>query len=98
MLRKELVSPRPLLLPFHVYGEETAGELAMFRAAAKIKARYGAAAIVTSIISKAQGVSDLLELALLLKEVGLVGADGTSQHQHGPAVRDHRGSCAPASA
>ncbi|MDE3175654.1 MAG: phosphoenolpyruvate carboxylase, partial [Pseudomonadota bacterium] len=78
LLRRELVSPRPLLLPFHVYGEETAGELAIFRAAAKIKATYGAKAIVTSIISKAQGVSDLLELALLLKEVGLLGADGRS--------------------
>ena len=78
LLRRELVSPRPLLLPFHVYGEQTAGELAIFRAAAKIKATYGAKAIVTSIISKCQGVSDLLELALLLKEVGLLGADGRS--------------------
>ncbi len=78
LLRKELVSSRPLLLPFHVYSEETAGELAIFRTAAKIRATYGAAAIVTSIISKCQGVSDLLELALLLKEVGLVGADGRS--------------------
>ncbi len=78
LLRRELVSPRPLLLPFHDYGEETAGELAIFRAAAKIKATYGDKAIVTSIISKCQGVSDLLELALLLKEVGLLGADGRS--------------------
>jgi len=79
LLRKELVSPRPLLLPFHVYGDEAASELAIFRAAAAIKATYGAAAIVTSIISKCQGVSDLLELALLLKEVGLATADGTSR-------------------
>ena len=33
LLRKELVSPRPLVSPFHAYGEETAGELALFRAA-----------------------------------------------------------------
>jgi phosphoenolpyruvate carboxylase len=79
LLRKELVSPRPLLLPFHAYSDETAGELAIFRAAAKIRATYGEAAIVTSIISKAQGVSDLLELALLLKEVGLVDAEGASR-------------------
>ena len=79
MLRKELVNPRPLLLPFHSYSEETAGELAIFRAAAEIKATYGAAAIVTAIISKCQGVSDLLELALLLKEVGLVDAKGASR-------------------
>ncbi len=79
LLRKELISPRPLLLPFHVYGEETTGELAIFRTAAKIKATYGEAAIVTAIISKCQGVSDLLELALLLKEVGLIDVGGRSR-------------------
>jgi phosphoenolpyruvate carboxylase len=84
LLRKELTSPRPLLSPFHVYGEETASELAIFRTAAAIKATYGAASIVTAIISKAQGVSDLLELALLLKEVGLVSADGTSRINMAP--------------
>ena len=41
LLRKELVSPRPLVSPFHAYGEETAGELALFRAAAAIRAKYG---------------------------------------------------------
>ena len=35
------VSPRPLVSPFLAYGEETAGELALFRAAAAIRARYG---------------------------------------------------------
>ena len=54
LLRKELTSPRPLFSPFHVYGEETAGELAIFRTAAKIQATYGAAAIGTAIISKAR--------------------------------------------
>ena len=75
-LEKELLSPRPLFSPFLSYGEETAGELATFRMAATIHQKYGADAIRTCIISKAQGVSDLLELALLLKEVGLVSADG----------------------
>jgi phosphoenolpyruvate carboxylase len=79
LLRRELVSPRPLVLPFHGYSEETAGELAILRTAAKIKATYGEAAIVTAIISNCQGVSDLLELALLLKEVGLVDADGAAR-------------------
>ena len=74
LLRAELRSPRPLVSPFLDYSEETAGELAMFRTAASIRKTYGAGAIRTSIISKAQGVSDMLELALLLKEVGLVSA------------------------
>ena len=74
LLRKELVSPRPLVSPFHVYGEETAGELTLFRAAGAIRAKYGPGAIRTSIISNTDSVSDMLELALLMKEAGLVDA------------------------
>ncbi len=73
LLRSELVSPRPCVSPFIAYGEETAGELAILRAAATIRKTYGEGAIRTSIISKTDSVSDMLELALLLKEVGLVG-------------------------
>jgi phosphoenolpyruvate carboxylase len=78
LLRRELVSPRPLFSPFIAYGEETAGELALFRAAALIRSKYGPGAIRTAIISKTDSVSDMLELALLMKEVGLVRADGTA--------------------
>ena len=78
LLRRELVSPRPLVSPFIAYSEETAGELGVFRAAASIRKTYGAGAIRTSIISKTDSVSDMLELALILKEVGLVGADGSA--------------------
>ena len=80
LLRKELASPRPLVSPFHAYGEETAGELALFRVAKTIRAKYGADAIRTSIISNCDSVSDMLELALLMKEAGLAGvADGTAE-------------------
>ncbi len=75
LLRKELTSPRPLVSPFLTYGDETAGELGVFRAAAAIRKTYGAGAIRTAIISKAEGVSDMLELALLMKETGLISAD-----------------------
>ncbi len=78
LLRRELVSPRPLISPFIAYSEETAGELAVFRAAATIRKTYGRGAIRTSIISKTDSVSDMLELALILKEVGLVGAGGSA--------------------
>jgi phosphoenolpyruvate carboxylase len=78
LLRRELVSPRPLFSPFITYGEEAAGELALFRAAALIRGKYGPGAIRTSIISKTDSVSDMLELALILKEVGLVTAEGSS--------------------
>ncbi|MFZ0206417.1 MAG: phosphoenolpyruvate carboxylase, partial [Roseiarcus sp.] len=79
LLREELRSPRPLVSPFFKYSEETTGELDLFRTAASIRRKYGAGGICTSIISKCQGVSDMLELALLLKEVGLVSADGRAQ-------------------
>ncbi len=79
LLRRELVSPRPLVSPFFAYSEETSGELAVFAVAAAIRKKYGPGAIRTSIVSKTQGVSDMLELALLLKEAGLVGADGRAE-------------------
>ncbi len=78
LLLRELGTPRPLVSPFVAYSEETAGELAVFGAAAALRKTYGPDAIRTSIISKTQSVSDLLELALLLKEVGLVSAEGRS--------------------
>ncbi len=74
VLLRELASPRPLVSPFIAYGEETAGELATFRAARTIREKYGPGAIRTSIISNTESVSDMLELALLMKEVGLIDA------------------------
>ena len=71
VLRRELASPRPLASPFHAYGEETASELAIVRAAAEAIGRYGPRAITTYIISKTATVSDLLEVDILLKEAGL---------------------------
>jgi phosphoenolpyruvate carboxylase len=76
LLAAELRSPRPLVSPFIKYSEETESELKILRAAAAIRRTYGAESIRTAIISKTQGVSDMLELALLLKEVGLVTASG----------------------
>ncbi len=71
LLRRELASPRPLSGPHLAYGDETTSELAIFAAAARAKAHYGDAAIARAIISKADSVSDLLEVTLLLKEAGL---------------------------
>ena len=71
LLRKELASPRPLSGPNLHYGHETKSEMAIFAAAAVAKARYGHAAIARAIISKADSVSDLLEVYILLKEAGL---------------------------
>jgi phosphoenolpyruvate carboxylase len=98
ILRSELNAPRALIRPFWTYSEKTAGELAVFRAAKEIIDRFGPKAIVTSIISNAQSVSDVLELCVLLKEAGLLGLDGTctiaivplfetiADLQHGPGI------------
>ena len=68
----EISNARPLASPYLTYSEETQSELAIYRAAATAQQRYGKAAVPNCIISKADGVSDMLELALLLKESGLL--------------------------
>jgi phosphoenolpyruvate carboxylase len=72
LLARELEDARPLTSPFLTYSEETSGELAIFAAAARARQVYGAACIQNAIVSKTAGASDLLELAVLLKEVGLL--------------------------
>jgi phosphoenolpyruvate carboxylase len=72
LLARELEDARPLTSPFITYSEETRGELAIFAAAARAQQVYGAASIQNAIVSKTAGASDLLELAVLLKEVGLL--------------------------
>ncbi|MEK7343382.1 MAG: phosphoenolpyruvate carboxylase [Pseudomonadota bacterium] len=78
LLRRELANNRPLGAPFSDYSEETASELAIVHAAAKAHRTYGPACITHYIISKAESVSDLLEVNILLKEAGLwrAGVDG----------------------
>ena len=72
LLANELRHTRPLTSTFVKYGEETVGELAVFHAAAEAHAKYGAEAIPQCIISMCKGVSDMLEVAILLKEAGVV--------------------------
>ena len=72
LLLEELATPRPLTAPGVNYSDETRNELAIFHAARSIHQRYGRAAIENVIISKTDGVSDILEVAVLLKEVGLL--------------------------
>jgi phosphoenolpyruvate carboxylase len=77
-LASELRNARPLTSVFVRYSDETLSELAVFHAAAEAHAKFGADVIPQCIISMSEGVSDLLEVALLLKEVGLVDPSGRS--------------------
>jgi phosphoenolpyruvate carboxylase len=78
LLLRELKTARPLTSAFVAYSDETQGELAVLRAGAEAHAIYGAAVIPQCIISMTEGISDLLEVAVLLKEVGLVSPSGKS--------------------
>ena len=72
LLGRELAGPRLLHSPHLGYSERTATELAIVAVAAGIHRRFGAAALPNYVISKCQSVSDLLEVAILLKEGGLL--------------------------
>ncbi len=71
-LTTELESPRPLASPFLAYSEESLQELALFRTAADLQTRLGTEALPSCIISHTEGVSDLLEAAVMLREAGLL--------------------------
>ncbi len=75
LLVRELQSPRPLWSPHLDYSEQVVAELDILRVAADARRRYGDDALPNYVISKCQSVSDLLEVALLLKEAGLARAD-----------------------
>jgi phosphoenolpyruvate carboxylase len=79
LLTRELSSLRPLVSPFRDYGEETRGELAVLQAVAEAQRRLGEPAVSQCIVSMTKGVSDLLEIAVLLKEAGLVDPAGRSR-------------------
>ena len=77
MVRRELLlqalnDVRPLRVPTYAYSQHTRDELAIFETAYRVVKQYGAMAIRHYIISHTESVSDLLEVLLLLKEVGLM--------------------------
>ena len=73
LLLKELEEDPRILSATHVEKSELLEkELAIFKAARKLKDKLGDDVIRQTIISHATSVSDMLELAILLKEVGLV--------------------------
>jgi len=72
LLLTELKTPRLLRSPHVRYSEETESELAIYGKAREAHKRFGKACITNFIISKTDSVSDHLELALLLKEAGVL--------------------------
>jgi hypothetical protein len=72
LLTRELTSPRPLSSPHLAYSDRTQSELGVVRAIAGLHARFGPRVVPHYIISNCNSLSDLLEVAVLLKEAGLV--------------------------
>ena len=73
VLLKELEEDPRILSATNVEKSETlTKELAIFKMARKLKDKMGEEIIKQHIISHSESVSDLLELAIMLKEVGLI--------------------------
>jgi phosphoenolpyruvate carboxylase len=73
VLAAELSGPRPLRVPHLEYSQFVENELAILAAAAEGRRRFGARAVPHYVISHCSSVSDLLEVGVLLREVGLLG-------------------------
>jgi len=84
VLMRLLCDARPLRVLGHAYSEQARRELAIFETALRMRQRYGAQAIRHYIISHTEAVSDLLEVLLLQKEVGLLR--GILQDPHADAA------------
>lgn len=72
LLVRLLNEARPLRVVGAEYSELTSSELAIFEMARRMRTLYGHEAIIHYIISHTETVSDLLEVLLLQKEVGLM--------------------------
>ena len=72
LLARELAGPRPLRSPHLEYSQRVQRELAILDAAAEGRRRFGARAVPHYVISHCESVSDLLEVGVLLREVGLL--------------------------
>jgi phosphoenolpyruvate carboxylase len=76
LLTRELSTRRPLLADRAKLSDLAHRELGVVEAAARAVKVYGPAAVPNYVISMCQSVSDVLEAAILLKEVGLLDVSG----------------------
>ena len=75
VLLAALQAGKPLLADIEQYSDVAQSELRIMQTAADIHRRFGRAALPNHIISKADAVSDMLELGLMLQQVGLLQGD-----------------------
>ncbi|MDP1523664.1 MAG: phosphoenolpyruvate carboxylase [Methylotenera sp.] len=72
VLLEELKQPRLLFSPFQKYSELLMSEMEVIRKASQMRAKFGSRTVRHYIISHTETLSDLLEVALLQKEAGLL--------------------------
>lgn len=77
LLKQLLEDPRILSATHEPKSELLQKELEIFKTARQLKDALGEEVIKQNIISHSTSVSDLLELAIMLKEVGLIDENGT---------------------
>lgn len=75
LLHELLKDPRPLTSPYFKYTESTQECLDLFRTIYRAQQEFGERCIQSYLISMTQGTSDMLEVAVLAKEVGLYRRD-----------------------
>lgn len=75
LLTEVLNDPRPLTSPYFEYSESTEECLAVYQTAQAAQKEFGPDCIKSYLISMTQGASDLLEVLVLCKEVGLYRRD-----------------------
>jgi len=73
VLKDILEGSSPIWRSDMVLSSEAVKEVAIFQMAERVRAKVGPATITNSIISNTESVSDILELAVLLKTFGLMG-------------------------
>ena len=74
ILLTALVAGNRLVPELESFSETVRGELQLMQAAAEIHQRFGRAALPNYIISMTKAVSDMLEVALMLQQTGLLEA------------------------
>ncbi|MCG8494174.1 MAG: phosphoenolpyruvate carboxylase, partial [Sneathiellales bacterium] len=97
LLTSELKASRPLIRKNWTYSDQTRSELDILGVAYGIQQTQSPEALCTAIISNTQSVSDILELALILKEQGIISPEGDSKMNIVPlfeTIEDLR-NCAP---
>lgn len=71
LLNNLLNDPRPITSPYHVYSESTTECLDVYRTVYKAQEEFGKNCITKYLISMAEDASDILEVMVFAKEVGL---------------------------